>query len=56
MWQLVFPYVPIEGRVLDMDEHGFLDGPGMAVYFLVHYVKAVWVHWMACGGAVQVDG
>ena len=26
--------VPVEGWVLHMDEHSFLDGPGMAVYLL----------------------
>ena len=26
-----------------MDEHSLLDGPGMAVDFLVHYVKLVGV-------------
>ena len=35
-----------------MDEHGLLDAPGMAVYFLVHYTELVGLHGMACGGAV----
>ena len=35
-----------------MDEHGLLDGPGLAVDFLVHYTELVGVHGMACGGAV----
>ena len=48
--------VPVEGGVLDMDGHRFLDSPGMAVYFLMYYIKVVWIHWMASGGAVQVDG
>ena len=37
-----------------MDEHSLLDGPGMAVDFLVHYVELVGVHggvlWWYCGG------
>ena len=40
--------------VLYMDEHSLLDGPGMAFDFLVHYVKLVWVHWVSCGGTVEV--
>ena len=35
-----------------MDEHSLLDGPGMAVDFLVHYAELVGVHGMACSGAV----
>ena len=35
-----------------MYEHSFLDGPGLAVDFLVHYAELVGVHGMACGGAV----
>ena len=38
--------------VLYMDGHGLLDGPGLAVNFLVHYTELVGVHGMACGGAV----
>ena len=37
-----------------MDEHGLLDGPGMAVNFLVHYVELVGVHGLSCGGTVEV--
>ena len=35
VWQLVFSYVSVEWWVLDMDEHGFLDGSGMAGCILV---------------------
>ena len=35
-----------------MDEHGFLDSPGLAVDFLVNYTELVGVHGMAHGGAV----
>ena len=39
-----------------MDEHGFLDDPGMAVDLFVYYVKLFWIHWVSCGGAVKVYG
>ena len=39
-----------------MDEHGLLDGPGLAVNFLVCYVELVGIHGMACGGTVLVYG
>ena len=39
-----------------MDEHGLLDGPGLAVNFLVYYAELVGVHGMACGGTVLVYG
>ena len=37
-----------------MDEHGFLDGPGLAVYLLVYNVKLLGVHGVSCGGTVEV--
>ena len=37
-----------------MDEHSLLDGPGLAVNFLVYYVELVGIHGMACGGTVLV--
>ena len=51
MWKLVLSYVPVEG-VLYSDIHGFLDGPALAVKFLVNYAELVGVHGMACGGTV----
>ena len=39
-----------------MDEHGFLNVPGMAVDLFVDYVELFWIHWVSCGGAVEVDG
>ena len=56
MQQLVLAQVPVEDGVLHTDEHGLLDGPGMAVNFLVHYVELVKVHGMSCGGAVWGRG
>ena len=56
MRELVLPKVPVEGRVLHTDEHGFFDGPGMTVDLFVYYVKLVWVHWVSCSGAVVVYG
>ena len=37
---------------MDADEDGLLDGPGMAVNFLVNYVELIWVHWVPCSGTV----
>ena len=42
--------------VLNADKHGFLNGPGLAVYFLVDNVKLVGVHGVSCGGAVNMYG
>ena len=39
VWELVLPQVPVEGWVLNADEHGLLNGPGLVVNFIVHYVK-----------------
>ena len=39
-----------------MDEHGFLNGPGLAVYFLVDNAELVGVHGVSCGGAVKMYG
>ena len=39
-----------------MDEHGLLDGPGLHVNFLMYNTELVRVHWMSCGGAVEVYG
>ena len=48
-----FPMFLFRG-VLYTDEHSLLDGPGMAVDFLVHYVELVGVHGVSCGGTVEV--
>ena len=56
MRYLVFPKVPAEGWVLHMDEHSFLNGPGMALDLFVYYVELFWIHWVSFGGAVKVDG
>ena len=37
-----------------MDEHGLLDGPGVAVDLFVYYIKLFWILWVSCGGAVKV--
>ena len=52
MWQLILSQVSVEGWVMDIDEHGLLDGPGMAVNFLMSYVELFWVHWVSCSGTV----
>ena len=52
MWELVLPQVPVEGWVLNMYEHGLLDGPGLVVDLFLHYVELFWVNWVSCGGAM----
>ena len=42
--------------VLDTDEHGFLDSPGLAVYFFVDNAELVGVHGVSCGGAANMYG
>ena len=44
------------GGILYADKHGFLNSPGLAVYFLVYNVKLVGVHGVSCGGAVKMYG
>ena len=56
MWKLVLSNVPVERGVLYLDIHGFLNGPGLAVDFLVNYAKLVGIHGMAYGGTVEVYG
>ena len=43
LWQLIFPQVPVECWVMDVDEHSFFDGPEMTVNFLVYIVKLFWI-------------
>ena len=54
--KLVLSKVSVERGVLYLDEHSLLDGPGVAVDFLVNYTELVGVHGMACGGTVEVYG
>ena len=54
--KLVLSKVSVERGVLYSDEHSLLYGPGMAVDFLVHYVKLAGVHGVSCGGTVEVYG
>ena len=49
MWQLVLAQIPVEGGILDMDEHGFLNSSGLIVNFFVHNVELVGVQRMSCG-------
>ena len=50
--KLVLSQVSVEGWVLNADGYGLLDGPGMAVDFIMYYVELFWVHGVACSGAV----
>ena len=37
---------------MDAYEHGFFDGPGMTMYFLMYDVELIRVQWMSCCGAM----
>ena len=37
VWKLVLSQISVERGVLYPDEHSLLDGPGLAVDFLVNY-------------------
>ena len=50
-----FPRFLLRG-VLHADEHCFLDGPRLHVNFLMYNAELVGVHWMSCGGTVEVYG
>ena len=47
MQQLVLAQIPVEGGILDMDEHGFLYSSGLTVNFFVHNIKLVGVQRMS---------
>ena len=42
--------------VLHVDKDGFLNGPGLAVYFFVDNAELVGIHGVSCGGAVKMYG
>ena len=54
--QLGLPQVPVEGWVIDLNEHGLLDGPTNIVHFPAHNRKAVHIDGMPCRLAVIVNG
>ena len=54
--QLVFPQVPVEGWVIDMDKHHLLDGPGDAVCFPAYSGESVHTDGVSCRLAVMVNG
>ena len=56
MGQLVFPQIPIEGWVIDMDDHGLLDGPGDAMCFSAYNGEEVHIDGVSCRLAVLVSG
>ena len=43
MWEIVFPYVLVQGGVVNSDEHGFLDGSCHIVLFSTQDLEIV--HW-----------
>ena len=54
--QLVFPQVPVEGWVIDMDEHGLLYSPGDGMGFPPYNEEAIHIDGVSCGLAVLVNG
>ena len=48
-WYL--PMLQLRG-VLYTYEHCLLDGPGLALDFLVYDIELIGIQWMSCGGAV----
>ena len=56
MGQQLLPQFPIEGCVIDTNEHGLLDGPNTTVHFPAYSGKAVHIDRMSCGLAVSVMG
>ena len=42
--------------VLDADEHGFLNSPGLPVYFFVDNAELVGIYGVSCGSAVKMHG
>ena len=53
--QLIFPQVPVEGWVIDTDEHGLFYGPGDALGFLAYIGEAVDIHGVSCEFVVLVN-
>ena len=41
MWEVVFPNVPVQGWVVDPDEHGFFDGSCHIVIFSAQDLEIV---------------
>ena len=41
MWQLVFANIPIEGWIIDSNQHGFFDVSGHALVFPAHYAEGI---------------
>ena len=55
MWEVVLPNVPIQGRVVDPDEHGFFDGSCHIVLFSAQDLEIVHSCSMATGSLVMED-
>ena len=49
MWEVVFPNVPVQGWVVDPDEHGFFDGSCHIVIFSAQDLEIVHGCYMATG-------
>ena len=55
MGQVVFPQVSVERRVIHLDVHSFLYGPGGPLYLPINYGEAFQIQWMSCGLAVLMN-
>ena len=55
MWEVVFPNVPVQGWVVDPDEHGFFDGSCHIVIFSAQDLKIVHGCSMATGSLMMED-
>ena len=55
MWEVVLPNVPVQGWVVDPDEHGFFDGSCHIVVFSVQDFEIVHSCSMATGSLVMEE-
>ena len=54
--QLRFPNVPVEGRIIDLDIHGLLDGPCNVVRLPTHNEEVFHPGRMTCGVSMVTNG
>ena len=41
MWEIIFPNIPVQGRIVHPNVHGFSDGSGQDVLFPSYYFEIV---------------
>ena len=54
--KLVFPQIPVEGRVIDSYEHHLLDGPGNPVWFHANNGETVHTDAVPCSMTMLLNG